>query len=470
MIYKRIAQKGGKKIVFKTRKEKKTCQFEWGDHKCIRPSDIGEYCIFHSKDIEGKKDKFIDAFLKEFERQKEHEEIYDFTGFVFPGDIIIREKTFEKDVYFKVAQFSERADFMGSQFLGTAYFSGSQFSGLAYFSDAEFSGETDFGETQFFGDTAFGYAQFSRGLNFRGAKFSDGINFWYAKFSGEVHFSDAHLSGNANFSEVKFYETAVFARTKFSGEAYFSEARFFGEAYFTRAQFSKKANFKGSQFFGRSDFCNAQFSGGADFGGAEFTRYANFKIKISKEYNSFTMYNAYFYEVKGLFDIIKENKKKFKYSNKTKFLPDNFRLILGEKTAARFPVITRQIRDDMYLLKFKEKNPALHFLWWLFADCGRSFLRWALWSILLAVFFAFIYHNVFYLQDRSLFEANHINEIWSGFSFIYYSVVTFTTLGFGDIVPKSGCLQFWVMAEVIFGYVMLGGLISILANMLARRS
>jgi hypothetical protein len=53
---------------------------------------------------------------------------------------------------------------------------------------------------------------------------------------------------------------------------------------------------------------------------------------------------------------------------------------------------------------------------------------------------------------------------------VYYSVVTFTTLGFGDITPIISTAQKWVMAEVITGYIMLGGLISILANKLARRS
>jgi len=48
--------------------------------------------------------------------------------------------------------------------------------------------------------------------------------------------------------------------------------------------------------------------------------------------------------------------------------------------------------------------------------------------------------------------------------------VTFTTLGFGDIIPTLEWVQRWVMAEVVMGYVMLGGLISILANKLARRS
>ena len=51
-----------------------------------------------------------------------------------------------------------------------------------------------------------------------------------------------------------------------------------------------------------------------------------------------------------------------------------------------------------------------------------------------------------------------------------YSIVTFTTLGFGDIKPENMTAAWWVMAEEIVGYVMLGGLISILATKLARRS
>lgn len=53
---------------------------------------------------------------------------------------------------------------------------------------------------------------------------------------------------------------------------------------------------------------------------------------------------------------------------------------------------------------------------------------------------------------------------------VYYSLVTFTTLGFGDIVPKTGWGMFWVTVEVVLGYIMLGGLISIFATKLARRS
>jgi hypothetical protein len=103
------------------------------------------------------------------------------------------------------------------------------------------------------------------------------------------------------------------------------------------------------------------------------------------------------------------------------------------------------------------------------ADCGKSFFRWALWSLGFAIGFAFIYYS-FYTDYMLNFQTVYVSEEFPLFSFIYYSIVTFTTLGFGDIVPRTGWLQFWVMLEVILGYIMLGGLISIFANKLARRS
>lgn len=52
---------------------------------------------------------------------------------------------------------------------------------------------------------------------------------------------------------------------------------------------------------------------------------------------------------------------------------------------------------------------------------------------------------------------------------LYYSIITFTTLGFGDVTPITGLAQFFVTSEVVTGYLMLGGLISILfSNMVPR--
>ena len=52
----------------------------------------------------------------------------------------------------------------------------------------------------------------------------------------------------------------------------------------------------------------------------------------------------------------------------------------------------------------------------------------------------------------------------------YYSVVTLTTLGYGDVLPASQTAQVLVIAQVIIGYVMLGGLLSIFATRMGRRA
>lgn len=104
------------------------------------------------------------------------------------------------------------------------------------------------------------------------------------------------------------------------------------------------------------------------------------------------------------------------------------------------------------------------FLWWLFADCGRSLMRWAGWSCVFAILYAFVYS---FLGRSHFFVAN---MRYSYITALYYSIVTFTTLGFGDIAPRTDLAALIVCTEVILGYMMLGGLISIFSGKLSRRS
>ena len=53
---------------------------------------------------------------------------------------------------------------------------------------------------------------------------------------------------------------------------------------------------------------------------------------------------------------------------------------------------------------------------------------------------------------------------------IYFSTVTFTTLGYGDITPSTSLPQILVMVEVTLGYIGFGGLLSIFAAKMARRA
>lgn len=123
----------------------------------------------------------------------------------------------------------------------------------------------------------------------------------------------------------------------------------------------------------------------------------------------------------------------------------------------------RHILDENYLWEFKHRSDSHHatyMIWKLTSDCGRRPLLWGLWTAFIAVVFAGIYEGL--AIDYGAHEAP--------LSSLYFSIVTLTTLGFGDVLPADGWAQAAVLAEVVLGYVMLGGLLSIFANKMARRA
>jgi uncharacterized protein YjbI with pentapeptide repeats len=126
-------------------------------------------------------------------------------------------------------------------------------------------------------------------------------------------------------------------------------------------------------------------------------------------------------------------------------------------------LLRRYALDQNFLAEFRAESAVheiIYRIWWVTSDCGRSFMRWGLWTVCLAVVFAGIYTQV------ELDPGEHATALTP----LYYSVVTLTTLGYGDVLPASGWAQVVAMVEVIIGYVMLGGLLSIFANKMARRA
>jgi uncharacterized protein YjbI with pentapeptide repeats len=380
----------------------------------------GEYCIFHSKDIEGKKEKFNDAFWIEFERQKEHgeeddfsgEEIYDFSGFVFPGEILFERKTFEKDVNFMDAEFYGNASFRAAVFTGNASFWGTKF---------------NFGAT-------FSFAQFSKNKN---------ANFFGAHFYKKSSFIGAIFSGDTNFA-IAFFKEVNFEETKFLGKVCFESATL------CSSEFSKVnlqgANLNGAHLIG----ANLQ---GANLRGAELQE-ANLK---GANLHKTDIRGA---ELEGT-NFEDANVLNIKYNRHARYRGIKLSNCSGS------PLFVRFAKDQEYIEDFKSSKlrKPLFLLWLIFADCGRSFWVVAVWSVFFALLFAGVF---FFCLGSDAFEIKHLE--FSFCTMLYYSVVTLTTLGFGDVTPKTEEASILVMAEVIIGYIMLGLLISILANKLARRS
>lgn len=126
-------------------------------------------------------------------------------------------------------------------------------------------------------------------------------------------------------------------------------------------------------------------------------------------------------------------------------------------------LVRRHIMDENYLDEFRRQSRltrVVYQLWWVTSDCGRSISRFGLWMLLFMLGFGFAY------QYCAIDYGDHPTAL----SPYYFSLVTLTTLGYGDVLPKSGWAQALVMVQVSAGYMMLAGLASIFANKMARRA
>ena len=141
-------------------------------------------------------------------------------------------------------------------------------------------------------------------------------------------------------------------------------------------------------------------------------------------------------------------------------------------------LFVRDALDQDYLDAMRDSitntpSPALRrlkqmlFSAWGLIDYGRSLARAAMYAFLLSL----LYGSVYLLDLRLGWGLmNYANSAQSWLTPFYYSIVTYTTLGFGDITPKHWLGEIIVISEVLLGYVTLGLLMSILANKVARRS
>jgi uncharacterized protein YjbI with pentapeptide repeats len=150
------------------------------------------------------------------------------------------------------------------------------------------------------------------------------------------------------------------------------------------------------------------------------------------------------------------------------------RLVKGYETAKWYGVDIRDINfagayrlrrfvvDENYLKEFRDEsklNYIVYKVWSISSDCGRSLYLWCLWILGIVVLFSVFY--AFCGVDYGKYDN------WIGP--FYYSVVTITTLGYGDIVPATPVARVITICEVFIGYIMLGGLLSIFTNKMARR-
>ena len=127
-------------------------------------------------------------------------------------------------------------------------------------------------------------------------------------------------------------------------------------------------------------------------------------------------------------------------------------------------IFKRTAQNRSFLEEYKIKYPKRYWFWKASCDCGNSLFLWMMWSLITALLFALLFWR---LGDSHFDTGSHLKP--SFLSMTYYSIVTFTTLGFGDITPKTSLAALFVTIEVVIGYLMLGGLIAIFSTKFVRK-
>lgn len=139
----------------------------------------------------------------------------------------------------------------------------------------------------------------------------------------------------------------------------------------------------------------------------------------------------------------------------------------GENIKRFFSYKNYNIFPEPYVPRFKSRIRWLGlWIFHVFTGFGERWWWTVLWALGVIAFFAVIY-GIGHATGAFLFDFKP-TMIPSIFQYFYLSVVTFATLGFGDITPLNWQAQIPVVIEVIMGYVFLGLIITIIARRFGR--
>lgn len=171
-------------------------------------------------------------------------------------------------------------------------------------------------------------------------------------------------------------------------------------------------------------------------------------------------------------DLIKETLKSFSTnsrkrhaSGKRKYSEihlDNIEKISEDKELIQYLKWQHYIRSEIGKLPSENIIKKLSFLFQVvLTKYWQSYFVLAFWALSINMIFAGIY----YINGASF--TNIIGKKF--FTAFYYSIVTFTTLGYGDISPTTDGMRLTVVTEVILGYVILGIFVFLIGDKINKK-
>ena len=141
--------------------------------------------------------------------------------------------------------------------------------------------------------------------------------------------------------------------------------------------------------------------------------------------------------------------------------------IFGLSSCRGNRIFVRDASDQDYLDTMESQLTStwgrFWFRLWGLIDYGRSFMS----VVVVASMLIFIFGKAYSHWPKMITLGGRCPTPFTPY---YFSIVTYTTLGFGDVKPHNLAGEVLVSFEVILGYVTLGLLLAVLGDRIARRS
>lgn len=131
----------------------------------------------------------------------------------------------------------------------------------------------------------------------------------------------------------------------------------------------------------------------------------------------------------------------------------------------------RRFAEDQDYLEEMRSTPlgtVAYWIWFVVADCGRSFLLWIASSTVFCILFALVFERLDVNQQLKIGSQQLAAEGIVGY--IELSLRALMGLDVGQMASVSRTIRWWLVGESLVGFVLLGGLVSILMNKVARRA
>ncbi len=425
-----------------------------------------EYCIFHKPNKNKKEaEEFWRKFLEKFKHRKGEQ-----------YEIILEDKKGEKVVRRRSLIFESEMDCKGYVF--PRYDRELLF---GFFHNAVFKRAVDFSKVTFEGDISFIGATFEGYALFEGATFEGDVWFEYAIFKGNVCFSVATFRGKAWFECATFKDEVWFGSVIFKDDAWFTSVTFESTTSFNDTTFENYALFIGATFKDIARFDGVIFENEASFNGATFKDDAwfkgTFKSDTSLERVTFEKYAEFTCKFHGklsfanakirAIDILKSAFKlpeaeaeacrvqRMHYEKEGK-KGDADKVFVRERRALRRARIRETKLSKSEKSTWKSK---LEYLWTPLLAYASSLIEFLLadltcvygtnWKrpIILWIFIVLLVFPLLYFITKTVPNA------YDFLSCMYFSIVTATTLGYGDLHPV-GIGRILASIEAIFGTYM----------------